>query len=72
MWADDLSGDLYAKPDLYLQVGGDDALISQQVAAFCKALGLTPDWSLWKDSFWALEEAEDGAEGSPYAKADSS
>jgi hypothetical protein len=32
-----------------------------------RALGLKPDWGLWKDSVWALEEAEAGAKGSPYA-----
>ena len=51
----------------YIDNCGDDDLISEQIATFCKALGLTPDWDLWKDSFWAIEEAEDQAEGSPYA-----
>ena len=52
---------------LYDEMGGEDALVSKQIAAFCEALGLTPDWDLWKDSDWAIEEAEDEAEGSPYA-----
>jgi len=52
---------------LYDEMGGEDALVSKQIAAFCKALDLTPDWDLWKDSVWAREEAEDEAEGSPYA-----
>ena len=52
---------------LYDEMGGEDALVSKQVAAFCKALGLKPDWGRWKDSFWAIEEAEDEAPGSPYA-----
>jgi hypothetical protein len=51
----------------YIDNCDDDALVSEQIATFCKALGLKPDWDLWKDSFWAIEEAEDGAEGSPYA-----
>jgi hypothetical protein len=59
--------DLDAEEDLYLDGGGNDALVSEQVAAFCKELGLTPDWDLWKQTFWALEEAEDRAAGSPYA-----
>jgi hypothetical protein len=58
---------LSGKQSLYLATGGDDALVSQQIAAFCAVLGLKPDWDLWKDSFWALEEAEDQAKGSPYA-----
>ena len=68
LWADDIETDLNAKPSLYIQTGGDDALVSEQIAAHCKALGLNPDWDLWKDSFWALEEAEDLAEGSPYTR----
>ncbi len=67
LWKDDIDNDLSAPPSFYIQIGGDEALISEQIAAFCKALGLKPDWDLWKDSFWAMEEAEDGAIGSPYA-----
>jgi len=52
---------------VYIDNGGEDVPVSEQIAAFCKALSLKPDWDLWKDSFWALEEAEDEAEGSPYA-----
>jgi hypothetical protein len=58
---------LSGKLSLYDETGGEDALVSEQIAAFCKALSLKPDWDLWKDSFWAREEAEDEAEGSPYA-----
>jgi len=73
VWVKDL--DAYGKlvlsggQSLYDEMGGEDALVSEQIAAFCKALDLTPDWDLWKDSVWALEEAEDEAEGSPYAPA---
>jgi len=52
---------------VYIDNGGEDVPISKQIAAFCKALGLTPDWNRWKDSFWAIEEAEEEAPGSPYA-----
>ena len=71
VWVKDL--DAYGKlvlsggQSLYGEMGGEDALVSKQIAAFCKALDLTPDWDLWKDSVWAREEAEDEAEGSPYA-----
>jgi len=71
VWVKDL--DAYGKlvlsggQSLYDEMGGEDALVSKQIAAFCKALDLTPDWNRWKDSFWASEEAEDEAEGSPYA-----
>ena len=71
VWVKDL--DAYGKlvlsggQSLYDEMGGEDALVSKQIAAFCKALDLTPDWDLWKDSVWAREEAEDEAEGSPYA-----
>jgi hypothetical protein len=51
----------------YIDNCDEDDLISEQIATICKALGLTPDWDRWKDSYWAIEEAEDAAEGSPYA-----
>jgi hypothetical protein len=63
LWVTDPDAD----HDIYYDLGGEDAPVSKQVAAFCKALGLTPDWELWKDEDWAIEEAEDQAEGSPYA-----
>ena len=67
LWTVDIETDPYVPHSLYLDGGGEDALVSEQIAAFCKALGLKPDWERWKDSFWALEEAEDEAKGSPYA-----
>jgi len=67
LWGWDPEGDPFARPELYIETGGDEALISQQIAAHCRALGLKPDWGLWKDTVWALEEAEAGAKGSPYA-----
>ena len=71
VWVKDL--DAYRKlvlsggQSLYDEMGGEDAPVSKLIAAFCKALDLTPDWDRWKDSDWAIEEAEDEAEGSPYA-----
>jgi len=44
-----------------------DGSIGEAVVRLCKALNLTPDWSQWADQDWAIEEAETGAEGSPYA-----
>jgi len=67
LWALDLEGDVFAQPDLYIQTGGDAALVSKQIAVHCKVLGLKPDWERWRGSFWAVEEAERGAAGSPYA-----
>jgi hypothetical protein len=66
-WKVDFETDPYVPHSLYLDTGGSDALVSKQIAAFCKVLGLKPDWDLWKDSFWAIEETEDEAAGSPYA-----
>lgn len=40
------------------------------VAEICKDLGVTIDWSRWADEDWAVQEAETGAEGSPFAKVD--
>jgi hypothetical protein len=67
LWGWNPEADNFWRPELYIQTGGDEALVSAQIAAHCKALGLKPDWALWKDEDWAIEEAEDGAEGSPYA-----
>jgi len=44
-----------------------DLPIGEAVARLCKALNLTPDWNRWAAEDWAIEEAETGAEGSPYA-----
>jgi hypothetical protein len=42
--------------------------IGASVARLCAELGLTPDWSLWEDEDWAIEEAETDAPGSPYGR----
>jgi hypothetical protein len=44
-----------------------DRPIGEIVARICRDLGLTPDWSRWAQEGWAVEEARDGAPGSPYA-----
>jgi hypothetical protein len=41
--------------------------IGASIARICADLGLTPDWSLWEDEDWAIEEAQTDAPGSPYA-----
>ena len=46
----------------------DDWSIGETIAMICKDLGLKPDWGLWKDEDWAIEEAEANTPGSPYAK----
>jgi hypothetical protein len=68
LWGWDPDADVFARPELYIATGGDEAPVSKQIAAHCKALGLKPDWALWKDEDWAVEEAGSGGEGSPYAK----
>ena len=42
--------------------------IGASIARICASLGLTPDWSLWEDEDWAIEEAETDAPGSPYGR----
>jgi hypothetical protein len=44
-----------------------DLPISQLIARVCKDLGIIPDWSLWANEEWAIEEAEARTPGSPYA-----
>ena len=45
----------------------DDRPIGELVASICRDLGITPDWSLWEDEDWAIEEARTRPPGSPYA-----
>ena len=40
--------------------------IGGMIARVCRTLGLTPDWTRWADTPWAVEEAETIAKGSPY------
>ena len=40
--------------------------IGGMIARVCRTLGLTPDWTRWADTPWAVEEAETVAKGSPY------
>lgn len=37
------------------------------IAEICRDLGLEPDWSLWAEETFAIEEARDRTPGSPYA-----
>ena len=39
------------------------------IARLCKDFGVEPDWSVWADQDWAVEEAQDRPRGSPYARA---
>ena len=38
------------------------------VASLCKAMEIEPDWSVWAEEDWAVEEAATNARGSPYAR----
>ena len=46
--------------------GPADRPISLVVADICRDLGLEPDWDLWADADWAVEEALERAPGSPF------
>ena len=46
-----------------------DLPISELIARVCRDLGMIPDWSLWEEEDWAIEEAEARTPGSPYAPA---
>ncbi len=53
-----LLGDLYERlVDPRDDAGFADRPIGELVAGICKALGVTPDPSLWEDEDWAIEEA---------------
>jgi hypothetical protein len=43
--------------------------IGAVAAEICEALGVDPDWALWRDEDWATQEATTGAAGSPFARA---
>lgn len=45
-----------------------DRPIGELVARICRDLGVTPDWSLFEDDDWAIEEARTRPRGSPFAK----
>jgi hypothetical protein len=64
--------DLLADLDERLEDGELDADLAQHpiseiIARICRDLGITPDWSLWANEPWAIEEAETAAPGSPFA-----
>ena len=57
----------------YLESGDEDYDIlehplSRVIAVICEEFGVKPDWSLWTDTDWAIEEAQDRPRGSPYAR----
>jgi hypothetical protein len=56
--AEALLGDLYERlVDPRDDAGFADRPIGELVAGICKALGVTPDPSLWEDEDWAIEES---------------
>jgi len=38
------------------------------IARICKEIGAKPDWAVWANEAWAIEEAQDRPRGSPYAR----
>ncbi len=42
--------------------------IGRMVARICRQMRKSPDWSMFKDRDWAVEEAAQNAEGSPFGK----
>jgi hypothetical protein len=44
-----------------------DRPIGELVARICRDLGVEPDWSLFEDEDWAIEEARARPSGSPFA-----
>jgi len=45
-----------------------DRPVGALAAQLCRDIGLEPDWSVWADTDWAVEEAATNAPGSPYAR----
>ena len=68
----DESEDLFNAMSEHLDEAADrldfmDRPVGAIIADICRALDLSPDWSLWADRDWAMAEALDQAPGSPYA-----
>jgi hypothetical protein len=59
--------DLWEDEEFHNLEAWDTWSIGATIAAFCKELGVTPDWDRWRDKAWAIEEAEANTPGSPYA-----
>jgi len=47
-----------------------DRPIGAIVAEVCETLGVAVDWSRWEGEDWAIREAEQAAEGSPFVRRD--
>jgi hypothetical protein len=45
-----------------------DRPLGELVAGICRDLGVTPDWNLWRNEDWAMDEARANTPGSPYAR----
>jgi hypothetical protein len=61
---EDLLYDLHERFEYDDDLGFADRPIAEQVARICRDLGVTPDWSLWADEDWAIEEAAARRHGS--------
>jgi hypothetical protein len=53
-------------PDIDAELG--QRSLGEIAARICKDLGLEPDWRLWAEEDWAIEEAQTRPKGSPFAK----
>ena len=68
--AEELLDEVYERLDAYDEAEFVDRPIGEMMARICKDLGVTPDWSLFEDEDWAVEEARTQVAGSPYAVVD--
>jgi hypothetical protein len=62
---EDLLDDFHERFEYEDDLGFADRPIAEHVARICRDLGVTPDWSLWADEDWAIEEAATRPGGSP-------
>jgi hypothetical protein len=67
---EDLLLDLEERLVDYDDTDFSDRPVGELVARICRDLGVTPDWSLWDDEDWAIEETAARPRGSPYAAHD--
>jgi hypothetical protein len=62
---EDLLDDLHERFEYEDDLRFADRPIAEHVARICRDLGVTPDWTLWSDEDWAIEETATRPGGSP-------
>ena len=65
---DDMESEFCERLEDYGERDFERRPLSAIIAEICMALDVQPDWDLWADQDWAVEEAQTNSPGSPYAE----